>query len=111
MLRDIRDQMPRTPQTDPNKFPAYKYHPYPRMMKDERGEPFKTKAGQFVIVNSAEEEAAFRGQFALQPEAKTVEVDAVSSGVGSLNNFVAQVEQNTVKRGPGRPPKLPADLS
>ena len=42
MLRDIRDRIPRTPQTDPNKFPPYVYRPYPKMMKDEDGKP-KTK--------------------------------------------------------------------
>lgn len=111
MLRDIRDQMPRTPQTDPNKFPTYQYQPYPRMLKDEDGKPYKHKNGQYVIVDSAVEEAAFFGSKEQPTQAKAVEISADDGGA-VLADIAPQSEgsEAVVRRGPGRPPKLPVDL-
>lgn len=104
-MRDIRDHLPRTPQTDPNKFPAYKYRPYPRMMKDEDGKPYKTAMGKEVIVNSEAEENEFLGKLPEPIEAKTVSIDPTKSPEHNLNTLAE-------KRKPEQQPKtkLPKDL-
>jgi hypothetical protein len=104
MLRDIRDHIPRTAQTDPNKYPPYVFRPYPKMMVDEHGKPFKNKDGSNVIVQSEAEEHAFKGA---QPEpiaAKTIVATP-------LEKLAPAQEVNTLqeKRKPGRPP-LPKNL-
>jgi hypothetical protein len=113
-IRDIRDHMPRSAQTDPNKFPAYRYQPYPRMLTGEDGKPLRHKNGKEVIVNSEAEEAAFLGTQEQPIEAKTVSIDASADGGTTLQAAVAQPETSEddtpAKRGPGRPPKLPQDL-
>lgn len=109
MLRDIRDHLPKTAQTDPNKFPAYEYRPYPRMMKDEKGKPRLGPSGNPVVVNSAEEERAFLGKDEA-PHAASVEID--TDEPATLQSIAPESLAEKPRRG--RPPnaaKLPADLT
>lgn len=108
MTHDIRMHLPQTKQTNPNNFPPYEYRPYPRMMKDAHGKPIRTPSGGYVIVNSEEEEAAFLGKSAPVNEAHTLEIDPFEP---PLNAPAISSIAPVVKRGPGRPPKLPADLT
>jgi len=96
-LRDIRDHLPKTAQTDPNKFPPYEYRPYPRMMKDENGKPLKNAIGQPVIVNSEVEEVTFLGKEPKEVKANIVSVNPVAA-------LTAAPDQE--KRKPGRPAKV-----
>lgn len=57
---NVRSAIPLTNQTDPNKFPPYQYHPYPRMMLQANGKPFTHRNGQPVVVQDEREEKAFR---------------------------------------------------
>lgn len=108
MPHDIRMHLPQTKQTNPNNFPPYEYRPYPRMMKDENGKPLRTPSGGYVIVNSAEEEAAFLGKSEPTQEARSVEIDTTEQPSSApVISSIAPV----VKRGPGRPPKLPETLT
>lgn len=111
MLRDIRQNIPRTAQTDPNKFPTYNYQPYPRMMTKIIGDkkvPYLNASGQPVIVNDATEEAQFKvkhGQAVdVEEPAKTV---AIPAAPVTLAAIAAQPEA-TAKRKYTR--KIPADL-
>lgn len=59
-LRDIRDFIPKTNQTNPNKFPAVAYQRYPLMAVDgDTGKPFLDEANRTVHFLSKEEEDAF----------------------------------------------------
>lgn len=110
MAHDIRMHLPQTKQTNPNNFPPYQYQPYPRMMPDENGKPLRTSSGGYVIVNSEEEEAAFLGKSAPANEARAVEIDPFGQPPNTPAPAISSIAP-IVKRGPGRPPKLPADLT
>jgi hypothetical protein len=59
-LRDIRDYIPRTDHTNPNKFPDPGYQRYPLMaVNNKTNKPYLDAAGQPVIFNSREEEETF----------------------------------------------------
>lgn len=107
-LRDIRDFMPRTAQQDPNKFPAYEYRPYPRMMKDENNKPLKDKAGNIIYAHSEAEESRLMGKPLTQEEP--------AAGLHEVSTEANQPEETRrpdapLRNKPGRPPtKLPKDL-
>lgn len=100
-IHDIRKQIP---QFDANFFPLYERvgKDYPKMMiNKERGKPFLDARKQAVIVQDEHEENLFLARhYKLEAteEAKAIDVSVEAAPVGEL------------KRGPGRPPKLPADL-
>ncbi|HEX5508925.1 MAG TPA: hypothetical protein VFX37_10520 [Pseudolabrys sp.] len=105
-VRDIRDNMPRTKQTDPNNFPPYEFREYPKMVLGENGKPIK-KNGQYVIVNSAQEEAIATGA-PLAETAKTVEIEANPAPAA---NAAAKADTKQPERPrAAAPTKLPADL-
>lgn len=112
-LRDIRKNLPLTPQTDPNKFPMYEFRPYPRMMTYEEGKkkiPYKGADGHPVIVNSAGEEQAFMESIeGKKPE----EAPAKTAAIPQDEPAQAPVTLNTLaeKRKPGPKPRLPATLT
>jgi len=105
-IRDIRDHLPRSKQTDPNNFPPYVYQPYPRMLKGEDGKPLRDKYKNYVIVNSEAEERAFWGQQE-QSTAKAVGVE-VDAPISETVNVEAPVLEEAAKRR-GRP-TLPKNL-
>lgn len=55
----IRSAIPLTDQTNPDKFPAYEYRPFPRMMLKSSKEPFRDSVGNAIVVHDQEEEDAF----------------------------------------------------
>ncbi len=59
-LRDIRDFIPRTPQTNPNNFPPLDYRRYPLAPTDANGKHYDDEYGKMVILASREEEDAFK---------------------------------------------------
>lgn len=61
-LRDIRDFIPRTPQTNPNNFPPLDFRRYPLGPTDADGKHYNDEYGKMVILNSREEEDAFKAQ-------------------------------------------------
>jgi hypothetical protein len=110
-LRDIRDHFPKTPQTDPNKFPAYKYQAYPRMMTKIVGDkkvPYKDASGNPVIVNNATEEAQFKVKHEGAVDVEEPKATVASIAAHEPENVNTLIE----KRKPGRPakPKLPEPL-
>ena len=128
MLHDIRDQIPRTDQTNPSKFPAYEFKPYPRMMLDANGKPYLKADKSCAIVQDAAEEAMFHadpGQFGV----KSVKVPATGLTNGGIAALTGESEDVirlraelaalkaapvVERKKPGRPAKpkteLPADL-
>lgn len=109
--RDIRENLPRTPQTDVNKFPEYNYQPYPRMMTKIVGDkkvPYLNASDQPVIVNDATEEAQFKvkhGQAVDAEEpAKTVAVETKPVTLAAIAAIEAPAKRKYTKRA------LPADL-
>ena len=110
MVKDIRNSLPRTPQTDPNKFPDYEYRPYPRMMTREEGKkkvPYTDDAGNPVIVQSEAEEKAF-----LAANGKEVEEAPLPTGVAVPMEDDAPLTPLKVAQPSAAKPKvkLPADL-
>lgn len=111
MVRDIRNAMPRTAQTDDGKFPEYFYQPYPKMMTKIVGDkkvPYLNASGQPVIVNDATEEAQFKVKHGQavdeEPVAKTVAINPVASLVAAPVVEAVHVKRKYTKR-------LPADLT
>ena len=109
--RDIRENLPRTPQTDINKFPEYNYQPYPRMMTKIQGDkkvPYLNNSGQPVVVNSLAEENAFKAEHGLnvpaEPVAKTVAINPVASLVAAAPIEAPREKRKYTKR-------LPANLT
>lgn len=112
VLRDIRKNLPMTPQTDPNKFPPYEFRPYPRMMTQEIGKkkvPYKGPDGNPVIVQNAGEEKLFLEELeGKQPEEATAKTVAISEDEPAV--APATLNTLTEKRKPGRP-ALPKTLT
>lgn len=107
-LRDIRRQLPQLPQNDPNRYPAYQYKPYPRMMTrevDGKKMPYRTAAGQPVIVKNEAEEKAFLDKHGDQPKAAQPAAQQEAPRMTALEP-VASAPAEEPRRGPGRPPKL-----
>lgn len=96
-VHDIRHMIP---QFNANHFPQYKFEPFPKMMiNKETGKPFLDARKQPVIVQDEHEEKLFLAKHykpEVAEEPKAVEI--------------AVAAEEHVRRGPGRPPKLPADL-
>ena len=99
MLRDIRDHMP-TPRK--GSYPDYEYRPYPRMMKDAKGKPFKNPDGSCVIVESKAEENEFLGKTEEVVKASTVAINPVEALTQPTE---APAKRKYTKRA------LPADLT
>ena len=100
--RDIRQNLPRTPQTDQSKFPEYVYRAYPRMMKDAAGKPYKNPDGTEVIVENKGEEDLFLGNKEINT-AKVIPINPVEA-------LAPAVEPPREKRKYTKR-ELPADLS
>jgi hypothetical protein len=100
MLRDIRDHMP-TPRK--GSYPDYEYRPYPRMMKDEKGKPFKNPDGSCVIVDSKAEENYFLGKTEEVVKAPVVAINPVEALTVKAESEVQK--RKYTKRA------LPADLT
>lgn len=61
-LRDIRDHIARTPQTDPNRYPLVDYKRYPLMPTNkDTGKPYLDEAtGNPIVLKNRDEEDAFK---------------------------------------------------
>jgi hypothetical protein len=89
MLHDIRDQIPRTDQTNPAKFPQYEFRPYPKMMNDENGKPYVKADKSCVVVNDAAEEAMFHAD----PKRFGAIIKTVAPAVSALIGETEEVKQ------------------
>jgi hypothetical protein len=110
-MRDLRKSLPQTAQNDRNKFPDYKYQPYPKMMTKIVGDkkvPYLNASGQPVIVNDATEEAQFKAKHGVavdaEPQAKTVAVETKPVTLAAIASTEAPAKRKYTKRA------LPADL-
>lgn len=114
MVHDIRQNLPRLPQNDPNRYPPYQYKPYPRMMTrevDGKKIPYRDVAGRPVVVKDATEEAHFLSKHDDRPAKSEAAPSADAPKMTAPEEAPVDTAFQEAKRGPGRPRmKLPENL-